>query len=204
MRPVLFKVGFLAENPQDPESYVEGGQRAAEAWERSFVLGLGRVEEVQEGLQDEGVPLRSGAVWPRKDKAYDDRHQHGDARAAERCSRRRIGQRGKTLEERMAASQKWAAWAPGMKKAIAMAVRMGLEQVKLKGLSAEQWKAHLANDHLPFHRGCRTCLEGAGKARYHRTLRVTRWRLTWQGPSNLDEIKKVWDDISSSAPTRFR
>ena len=74
------------------------------------------------------------------------------------------------LEARMAASKKWAAWAPGMKKAIAMAVRLTVEQVKLKRLSAEQWRAHLANDHLPFHRGCRTCLEGAGKARYHRRV----------------------------------
>ena len=46
-------------------------------------------------------------------------------------------------------------------------MRLTVEQVKLKRLSAEQWRAHLANDHLPFHRGCRTCLEGAGKARYH-------------------------------------
>ena len=35
------------------------------------------------------------------------------------------------LEARMAASKKWAAWAPGMKKAIAMAVRLTVEQVKL-------------------------------------------------------------------------
>ena len=147
------KVGFLAENPQDPESYVEGGQRAAEAGERY----------PSHWAWDE---------WKRFKKAYKMKEYHFDQGPFGHAKTKPTtigtnmemleqldgvrgggsdkGPLGKTLEERMAASKKWAAWAPGMKKAIAMAVRMGLEQVKLKGLSAEQWKAHLANDHLRF------------------------------------------------------
>ena len=41
----------------------------------------------------------------------------------------------------------------GIREMGCLAVRMTLQQAKLKRLSAEQWQAHLANDHLPFHRG---------------------------------------------------
>ena len=47
----------------------------------------------------------------------------------------------------------------------------------MKKLSVEEWKTHLQNDHLPFRRDCQTCLQSAGKSRYHRRI-VSREALT--------------------------
>ena len=41
----------------------------------------------------------------------------------------------------------------------------------------EEWKTHLQNDHLPYRKDCKTCLQSAGKARYHRRI-VSREALT--------------------------
>ena len=77
------------------------------------------------------------------------------------------GPLGSTLSERMAASRKWAAWAPGMKKAMVVALEVFIGNGMVRKLTADQWQARLANDHLPFYQGCKTCLTAAGKSRYH-------------------------------------
>eukprot|EP00435_Cladocopium_sp_Y103_P053680 s781_g17.t1 len=41
---------------------------------------------------------------------------------------------------------------------------------RLKKLSLEQWKAHLRQDHQPYYRGCKTCLEACGQSRHHRRV----------------------------------
>ena len=41
---------------------------------------------------------------------------------------------------------------------------------KVKKMTLEGWKAHLRNDHRPYYRGCKTCLETCGQARHHRKV----------------------------------
>ena len=168
------KVGFLNESPQDPESYVggkdhgggEGRERYPSYWAWDEWKKFKEAYGMKEYHFDQGpfghVKTKPTTVGTNMEML----EQLDGVRGAGSDK----GPMETNLEARMAASKKWAAWAPGMKKAIAMTVRLTVEQVKLKRLSAEQWRAHLANDHLPFHRGCRTCLEGAGKARYHRRV----------------------------------
>ena len=74
-----------------------------------------------------------------------------------------------TVEQRIQLSRTWAAWSPGLKNAIVTAVKNELDG-RIKRLTLEQWKAHLLNDHQPYYRGCRTCLEACGQSRHHRRV----------------------------------
>ena len=84
-----------------------------------------------------------------------------------------------SLEQRMEDSRAWAAWAPGLKAALKVAIRVTSEEwssgvVAARRLSREQWIAHLKNDHQPYRNECRTCLEAAGRSRPHRRVEHPR------------------------------
>ena len=66
-------------------------------------------------------------------------------------------------------SRSLARWAPGMMRAIAVAImsRAG-KQIHLKAIN---WEQHLRSGHTPFHRDCRVCQEAAAKDRPHRRVR---------------------------------
>ena len=74
-----------------------------------------------------------------------------------------------SVDERIQLSKSWSTWAPGLKRAIPEALRRELD-VKVKRMTLEGWKKHLRNDHLPYYRGCRTCLESQGQSRHHRKI----------------------------------
>ena len=78
--------------------------------------------------------------------------------------------KGVTREQDLGGDSKLLArWAPGMMKAIAIAV------VKVIGrkptLRALRWEEHIRAGHTPFHRDCRVCQEAAARDRPHRKLR---------------------------------
>ncbi|CAK9028863.1 Retrovirus-related Pol polyprotein from transposon TNT 1-94 [Durusdinium trenchii] len=60
--------------------------------------------------------------------------------------------------------------AGGLKKALLAAVEMFLEGRRAARLTRDQWEAHLKNDHQPFRKECRTCLETAGRQRMHKRV----------------------------------
>eukprot|EP00438_Fugacium_kawagutii_P019184 Skav219373 [mRNA] locus=scaffold76:661740:669233:+ [translate_table: standard] len=95
------------------------------------------------------------------------------------------------LQERMAMSKQWAAWAPGLKAAIVVAVRQWLcneDQsslvpgrdghgaqcsVRVRPLgpvALEQWKQHYLHDHYPARRDCAQCVRAAARGRPHRRV----------------------------------
>ena len=76
---------------------------------------------------------------------------------------------GTTLEQQLKDSKKWAEWAPGLKKALLAAVET-FEGRRAARLTRDQWEAHLKNDHQPFRKECRTCLETAGRQRMHKRV----------------------------------
>ena len=75
-----------------------------------------------------------------------------------------------TLEERLVESKKWAEWAPGFKRALVIALEAHFEDAKMARLTMDQWKAHLGNDHLPFRKECRTCVQAAGRGKMHKRV----------------------------------
>ena len=79
------------------------------------------------------------------------------------------------MEERSSQSRAWAAWPLGF-KAIVFELE-GKEPISGEGnginmakMTADQWRAHVLNDHVPFSRECTTCLKGGGKSRPHRKV----------------------------------
>ena len=52
------------------------------------------------------------------------------------------------LDERLQQSRQWAEWAPGFKRALVVVLQRHLKALKIGKLSLDQWKTHLANDHV--------------------------------------------------------
>ena len=72
---------------------------------------------------------------------------------------------GMTLQERCDDSKSWAAWAPGLKVALVLAIQDRLHRGATPSLEAalrplgqvalDSWRAHYLNDHMPAHRDCK-------------------------------------------------
>eukprot|EP00913_Durusdinium_trenchii_P004009 g3713.t1 len=80
--------------------------------------------------------------------------------------------RGDSIQERIARSKSWAAWAPGLKAALVVAVRESLEKgdPQLRRMDLNAWQKHLLNGHLPYSRECRACVVAASKSKAHRRV----------------------------------
>ena len=83
--------------------------------------------------------------------------------------------------ERFEQSRSWAAWAPSLNDAIrkaweahhvpayARVQAMQMDQCQLQALDAS-WKTHFEQDHRPFRRDCRVCLQASARGRKHHRL----------------------------------
>lgn len=103
-----------------------------------------------------------------------------------------------TLQERCDDSKGWAAWAPGLKTALVLAVqghmRAGstpsLEHAlrPLGPLALESWRQHYLNDHTPARRDCRDCVRTSARSKPHLHFeRGPLWQTgDWPGPSRHD------------------
>ena len=85
-----------------------------------------------------------------------------------------------SMEERSNQSRGWAAWPTRFKEEVVKAIIFELDakcSASMEGdhaavakMTADQWKTHVWNDHVPFSKECTTCLRGAGKSRPHRKV----------------------------------
>ena len=85
-----------------------------------------------------------------------------------------------SMEERSNQSRGWAAWPTRFKEEVVKAIIFELDakcSASMEGdhaavakMTADQWKTHVWNDHVPFSKECTTCLKGAGKSRPHRKV----------------------------------
>ena len=171
------RVGLVLESPQDPETYSpsEPGEEPKPsfwAWKewRDFGMryGMSLVSFDQGPFGHERrKPTSLGANL---DILSQLKEVRGPGEA--------VGLKD-SLEQRMEDSRAWAAWAPGLKAALKVAIRVTSEEwssgvVAARRLSREQWIAHLKNDHQPYRNECRTCLEAAGRSRPHRRVEHPR------------------------------
>ena len=101
-----------------------------------------------------------------------------------------------SVKERCALSKSWAAWAPGLKAAVAEAISRWIrreapprerpeestgvvfadDEVRPVGVAAignvalQQWKQHYLQDHMPARRDCSHCVRSQGRSRAHRRV----------------------------------
>ena len=78
------------------------------------------------------------------------------------------------LQERMKASRSWARWSSGLVKAIGLALNLrfgGRAHIGLAKMDVEEWKRHIKQEHVPYRRDCRDCVEAMGFSSPHRRSR---------------------------------
>eukprot|EP00435_Cladocopium_sp_Y103_P069412 s890_g33.t1 len=144
-------VAFVKESPQDPETYAptpEGQEPVPSFWAfeewRHFMEAYG-IEEVSFDQGPMGHERRkpttvgTNLVWLKELEGV-----RGPGRVA--------GSHGVSVEERILASQKWASWAPGLKRALMVALKHWLEVPRVQRMTKEEWKTHLLNDKGRYHR----------------------------------------------------
>ena len=63
------------------------------------------------------------------------------------------------LKVRMKTTSSWAAWSPGLVEAVKESITMIVNtEVKLKKMSMDDWRQHVAQNHVPYRRDCRVCM----------------------------------------------
>lgn len=99
-----------------------------------------------------------------------------------------------TMREKCQHSKSWASWAPGLKAAVATALRQwlrGMDRSSVVGnrgsstftnatdggrlaplgpVALNQWREHYMNDHYPSRRDCRQCVQAAGRGKPHKRV----------------------------------
>ena len=85
-----------------------------------------------------------------------------------------------TMQERCAESKQWAAWAPGLKVALVLALQDHLHRGSTPSLEAalrplgqvalDGWRQHYLNDHMPARRDCKHCVRSAARSKPHKRI----------------------------------
>ena len=88
--------------------------------------------------------------------------------------------RGMPLQDRCDQSKQWAAWAPGLKVALVLALQDHLKRGCAPSLEAalrplgqvalESWRQHYIQDHMPARRDCKECVKAAARSKPHRRI----------------------------------
>eukprot|EP00435_Cladocopium_sp_Y103_P062154 s1305_g23.t1 len=171
-RASLKKVLYLSEQPEDPERYMDteaiAKQRYPSYWsfpEWEWMRNANDFIEIHFDQGPTGHETRKPTTLGTN--IYELQSLNGIRGPG--TSSRTTSDWELSIEERIAKSKSWAAWSGGIKAAIATAIKRELDP-RLRKMSLDQWKIHLQNDHQPYYRGCRTCLEACGQSRHHRKI----------------------------------
>eukprot|EP00435_Cladocopium_sp_Y103_P030096 s34_g7.t1 len=167
------KVLYLSEQPEDPERYLDpvtiAKQRYPSYWafpEWDWMKHENDFIEVHFDQGPTGHETRKPTTLGTN--IYELQSLNG-LRGPGTSSTTTVSHYELPLEERITKSKGWAAWSSGLKAAIATAIQRELNPW-LRKMTLDQWKQHLKNDHQPYYRGCRTCLEACGQSRPHRKI----------------------------------
>ena len=187
------KVLFGMEQPQDPREYRSEGD--IQKFKFMSVWRTNEWKRFQERYDLQMCHFDQGAFGHRKVKPttfahnIDGMEQLNGAKAP--ANHGKDDQWNQLpLQERLQATSKWAAWAPGFKAALLEAIQHHLDKNLVTGepssmdsglqslpqlrpmteAALKKWKLHIQNDHQPMRRDCRQCMEAAGRSRPHRRI----------------------------------
>eukprot|EP00435_Cladocopium_sp_Y103_P033610 s2015_g8.t1 len=167
------KVLYLSEQPEDPERYLDpitiAKQRYPSYWAFPEWEWMKQENDFIEVHFDQG-PTGHETRKPTTlgTNIYELQSLNG-LRGYGTSSTATASHQEMTLEERINKSKSWAAWSSGLKAAIATGIQRELNPW-LRKMTLDQWKQHILQDHQPYYRGCRTCLEACGQSRHHRKV----------------------------------
>ena len=183
--PLQKKTLYLKEQPEDPEKYLSPSAIATQRYPSYWAFPeWHRIKELNGFIEVSFDQGPTGHIKRKPTTLGGNILELQDLHGMRGPGTSREGfQENLPIEEKIRRSKAWASWSDGLKKAIATALRRELnrgleledENIGGKGdgikkMSLEDWKRHLKNDHQPYYRGCRTCLEACGQARHHRKV----------------------------------
>ena len=71
------------------------------------------------------------------------------------------------LPQRLEQTSSWSSWAPGLTQAIKESIKQ-MSTVGIKRLSLDEWRQHVRQNHTPYRRDCRLCVQEMGAGEPHR------------------------------------
>ena len=71
------------------------------------------------------------------------------------------------LPQRLKQTSSWSSWAPGLTQAIKESIKQ-MPGAGLKRLSLDEWRQHVRQNHTPYRRDCRLCIQEMGAGEPHR------------------------------------
>ena len=173
---------FLMEFPRDAADYME--EESVEQDSPSF-WNFRDVKDMTAWMKATYVHLDQGAVGHAKRKPTTLLVANmSDMEELQGISGEGTGQEtAKSLHGRLLQSREWSAWAPGLVAAIQESLIRYLRKLdehelgeshereaesKVSKLDIESWKEHVRNQHRPYRRDCRRCMEMMGIDAPHR------------------------------------
>ena len=171
------EVLFLKEHPRDPEEY----KAANDTNEYPSFYAWPEWEAFRDRYGLSEVRLDLGALGHSRRKpttlGTNIKHLRSFEGLTDHQARQGLDE-STPLAERTSQSRSWAAWPERFKKEIVKGIVLQLDHrgdregdlVGVSKMTAEQWRTHVLQDHVPFAKECVTCLKGAGKSRPHRKV----------------------------------
>ena len=165
---------FLMESPEDPANYLP-------ADESENLPSFWTFPEVKALAERPGFRLISfdqGTMGHARRKPTSLLCNMG---AMEELNEMRVSGKAKdplpqSVEDSVRISESWSKWAPGLVEVIVRAGLMYLEivsaQPSCRKLDVEGFRRHIQNNHVPYRRDCRQCLETMGQSEPHRRLKL--------------------------------
>eukprot|EP00435_Cladocopium_sp_Y103_P050769 s58_g15.t1 len=143
---------FLMEHPSDPEDYLSDTQEQEypSVWEWPEVLDFAQRHNLHKVKLDQGA-CGHQRVKPTTLLTDFNMLKELDGMKADGSTE----ELKMDLGPRMKQTSTWSAWAPGL----------------VKKFSIEQWRQHVRQNHVPFRRDCRLCIEEMGQDHPHRRQR---------------------------------
>ena len=165
---------FLMESPEDPANYLQAdeSENLPSFWTFPEVLALVEKPEFRLISFDQGT-MGHARRKPTSILCNMD--------VMEELNEMRVSGKTKdplpqSVEDSVKISESWSKWAPGLVEAIVRAGSMYLNivaaQPSCRKLDVEGFRRHIQNDHVPYRRDCRQCLETMGQSEPHRRLKL--------------------------------
>ena len=161
------RTAFALEHPMDVEDYMNetGPEEYPSIWEWE------EVRKFAKGFNMDFIGFEQGAMGHQRKKPTMLMSDLRDLRQLEgmKASGQVQEEMEKDLQRRMAQTGTWAEWAPGLVAAMMRAVKdFVVGSVDLRKFSLEDWKQHVRQNHIPYRKDCRLCLEEMGQDLPHR------------------------------------
>ena len=158
---------FLLEHPMDPEEYLDDvrGEDFPSIWEWEEIHQFASAYDMNFVKFDQGA---MGHQRRKPTTLMSDLEELQELRGM-KSETQPVEQMEKDLQKRMEQTHTWSEWAPGLVAAIKHALKnFVMGTLRMKKISIEEWRRHVAQNHVPYRRDCRICVQEMGQDAPHR------------------------------------